>query len=67
MIPLRDENPYYHDEETHRETLSEKIGTCRSPGSVANFYQRGVDPVTVGKRYKYFLDGAWGQFTGENG
>jgi len=27
MIPLRDENPYYHDEETQKETLSEKIGT----------------------------------------
>ena len=40
MIPLRDENPYYYDEETQRETLSEKIGTCPSPGSVANFTSR---------------------------
>ena len=31
MIPLRDENPYYHDEETHKETLYEKIGTL--PGA----------------------------------
>jgi len=29
-------------------------------------YQKGVtDPVTVGKKYKYFLEGAWGQFLGE--
>ena len=31
MIPLRDENPYYHDEETQREILSKKIATL--PGA----------------------------------
>lgn len=40
---------------------------ARLRGPLVNFYQRGVDPVTVGKRYKYFLDGALGQFTGKNG